>query len=183
MTEGSVGRQIAIAAIGEDERLLLDFLRDSADIQLFETFAPTREALWVEDFIPEFRGHWLYRAWNRSFPWTPEYGTVGKQAYDHPTVGWSYVSNYSYAPVLEISRTDPDDLKPGRLYWAGRSLSNPTPTYEMDAFERWLDIVFAWVRKNGKKMEKGAYTPYVFPKAAAAMDARRQNGPACAGPI
>jgi hypothetical protein len=168
-----MGRQIGIAAIGEDERMLLDFLRSTADIALFETFAPTLDALWVDEFAPEFRGHICYHAWNRAFPWTPAYGEVGPQSHDPACIGWSYVANSSCAPVLEIGRTRPSDLQPGRLYWA-RAFSAPNGlTYDGEAFSHWIDLVFKGVRKLARKLPGDRFAPYAFPAAEAAMKAVR----------
>lgn len=62
-----MGRQIQILMNREDERRFLDFLRETAPIQLYGSFAPTRDALAVEDFADEPNGHWKQLAHNRRF--------------------------------------------------------------------------------------------------------------------
>jgi hypothetical protein len=178
-----MGRQIAIAAIGKDEQRLLDFLRESADVQLFESFAPTCDELRVDDFASEYRGHIQYKVWNTAFDWEPAFGQVGPNAVDPSHVGWFFLAGAGLAPLLEISRTNPDSVEAGRLYWNGGPHPSLPQEYDVAAFGKWVDTIFRWVRKNGTRTRSEFLEPYVFPEAAAASEAKRQNGPACAGPI
>jgi len=43
-----------------DERDFLGFLRDVATIQIFESAAPSRDRMVVEEFAPREEGHWQY---------------------------------------------------------------------------------------------------------------------------
>ena|SRR5258708_5019522 len=154
-----MGRQISLVATLEDERAFLDFLRSTGALRIFESFAPTAPELWVENFAPEFNGHIGYRIWNTAFAWEPTYLQVGPRAHDPAHIGWSYVSNASCAPVLEFDRSSPKG--PGRLYWA-RDFAGPDGlNYDADAFSKWVDRAFHWVRKYGRKQRQrddlGAY--------------------------
>lgn len=136
-----MGRQISLVATLEDERAFLDFLRSTAALRLFESFAPTVSGLWVDTFAPEFEGHISYGIWNTAFAWEPSYSQVGPRAHDPTHIGWSYVSNAGCAPVLEFSRSSP--RRPGRLYWA-RDFSAPDGLdYDADAFSKWIDRAFS----------------------------------------
>jgi hypothetical protein len=147
-----MGRQISLVATHEDERAFLDFLRSTATLRVFEGFAPTVSELWVDTFTPEFKGHISYRIWNTAFTWEPSYSQVGPRAHDATHIGWSYVSNAACAPVLEFDRSSPK--RPGRLYWA-RDFSAPDGlNYDADAFSKWIDRAFAWVRKCGRKQKR-----------------------------
>ena len=75
-----MGRQLPIAMNLDDEQEFLSFLRSSAEIKIVESFAPTIEELWVENFSSALSGHWTYNIWNCEYPWSPEYGTVGKKS-------------------------------------------------------------------------------------------------------
>jgi hypothetical protein len=81
-------------------------------------------------------------------------------------VGWYYVSNTSIAPILELSRTDPKTLGPGRLYW-GRDFSAPDGLpYDDRLFARWIDRVWRWVRKQGRKSPRAGFgEAYYLPAA------------------
>jgi hypothetical protein len=47
-----MGRQISLVATLDDERVFLDFLRSTAALRIFESFAPTAPELWVETSCP-----------------------------------------------------------------------------------------------------------------------------------
>jgi hypothetical protein len=121
--------------------------------------------------------------WNTAFEWEPVYGTLGPKAADASRVGWFYLAETASAPLLEISRTRPDDLMAGRLYWNGGPHAGLPRQYDTAAFGKWVDTIFRWVRKNGVCFRGELLAPYALPEAAAALEAKRQNGPACAGPI
>lgn len=161
-----MGRQVLILMSREDERRFLEFLRETAPIQLYDHFAPTSDALAVEDFADELTGHWGYLAHNLTFPWVPEYGEVGPLAEDPDMIGWAYISNAGQAPVLEIDRSLQGQR--GRLYWA-RDFSAPNGlAYDTEAFSRWVDRVWRWCRTNGQKLKANDFSAaYVFPGALA----------------
>jgi len=58
-----VAQQTSIAMTHADEQLFLEFLRGISEIQIFESFAPTKEALWVGEFAQIFRDHWSCSIW------------------------------------------------------------------------------------------------------------------------
>lgn len=140
-----MGRQIAIALSNEGERELLAFLRQGAEISILETFAPSKEKLWVDSLASEYVGHHTYYIWNRAFSWEPKYGQVGPAAQQN--VGWWYVTNKGDAPVLEYVRAHPITHEPGRLYW-GKTFSAPNGLqYDAERFSQWIDGVWTWTRK------------------------------------
>lgn len=161
-----MGRQIAIVMSRQDEKEFLSFLRASAPIQLYASFAKTILDLAVSDFSDLSERHWQYHVHNLDFEWTPEYATVGELAVDPAMIGWAYVANKSTAPVLEIDRADIARHRPGRLYWA-RDFSAPRGlSYDADAFNKWIDAVWRWCRSHGRKQPAGdTWAPYVFPHA------------------
>jgi hypothetical protein len=53
-----MGRQIAVAATQVDEEMFLSFLRETADVVIFEDFAPTIEQLRVNSFSNELPYHY-----------------------------------------------------------------------------------------------------------------------------
>lgn len=151
----------------EDEDQFLDFLRGTCEIELMESFAPTTEELWVSSFNENFSSHSIYRVWNKEFDWVPEYGTVGCLAHNPDHIGWRYISNSGQAPILEVMRSSPDLSRAGRLYW-GRDFSAPRGLlYDAEAFSLWIDKVWRWVRKNGRKLNEFPGQPYALPGALA----------------
>jgi hypothetical protein len=157
-----MGRQLAIVATEQDELEFLAFLRSTARIELFESFAPTVGELRVECFASERAGHFHYQIWNSSFPWTPEYGQTKKG-------NLHYVSNLGAAPILEFSRSGPGQ-KPGRIYWAKYFSAPNGLSYDVERFEAWFNRIVRWVRKVGVRTKMGRLgaEAYFLP------DARRQ---------
>jgi hypothetical protein len=157
-----MGRQIAIAMAPDDEAAFVDFLKSTADVRFVGSFAPEPEQLWADDPPPAATGHYFYSIWNKKFPWQPHYGQVGPQAHDPSQIGWYYVSDTSTAPLLEWGRCDIGRQMFGRLYW-----SKPTvASYGIAEFETWVNSIWRWVRKNGRKLQPGdLLSPYCFPHA------------------
>jgi hypothetical protein len=160
-----VGKQIQVAMNLADECEFLSFLRSTADIVLFESFAPTERDLQVTEFNRERTGHWNYAIWNTTFPWQPRYGTVGLKAHNPAHVGWRYVSNIGVAPVLEVMRSDPAAAKFGRLYWGNNFSSAGALPYDAQEFRKWIERIWRWVRKNGAKDDQINDGPYFLPGA------------------
>ncbi len=145
-----------------DEIELLSFLRNTAEIQIFESFAPTIKELWVNEFNPSFVGHHTYGIWNKNFEWNPEYKKVGQQAYDKNHIDWSYISNELSGPLLKFSRSNLLSDRPGRLYWARNFAAPDGLKYDEKLFSKWVDTVWRWVRKNGTKIPELPLQPYVL---------------------
>jgi len=163
-----MGRQTAVAMTDEDERAFLAFLRETGDIQLLESFAPTPEDLRVDAFVArEEPGHWQYHLWNPAFPCEFEYGQVTAD----PTgshQGWHYIARPSYLPLIEYGRHNFQTVSGGgcgRVYWAKCRTPGGDFGYDFEAFKEWYGQVVRWIRKNGRQFEKGAYYPYFLPDA------------------
>ena len=162
-----MGRQTLVAMTDRDEETFLTFLRSTADFQLLESKAPTKEAIWVDRFAPREQGHWQYYIWNKAFSWTIEYGQVNLDAPVVERRGWYYIRNASIAPVIEYDRHNfSQGLQNGRVYWA-KSWADGPPSehYDVEAFTRWYDKVVRWIRKQGKQRKIMAYNPYYLPDA------------------
>jgi len=157
-----VGKQLQIAMNEADEKDFVSFLRSVADIRLIEAFAPTIEALWVDDFNPISKGHHTYAIWNTAFAWMPEYGTVGEQAHDPNSIGWRYISNADGAPLLHMTRSNLLSGVSGRLFWAKDFAAPGGMAYDVASFSNWIDSVWRWVRRHGKKLKNLDLQPYVF---------------------
>ena len=164
-----MGRQIPIAMAAEDEAEMLSFLRSTGDIRFAGSFAPRKEDLWPDELPPAGTGHYFYSIWNTHFPWRPEYGQTEQSADGSGVRSW-YVSNSSSAPVLDWSRCDLERPMFGRLYWNKQA----NVDYDVEEFEVWVNSIWRWIRKHGKKLEPGdSYSPYGFPGARRVL---QQNG-------
>lgn len=161
-----MGRQLQVLMDTSDEELFISFLRETTNIQIIESFAPTVDELWVEEFNSRFAGHHSYDIWNRAFEWLPDYGTVGPRAHDPRHIGWRYVANKSAAPLLTIRRSNPSSGESGRLYWAKDFATPHGPRYDAVAFGKWVDAIWRWIRKQGRKISELPLSPYVLPGAA-----------------
>jgi|SRR6187399_1967114 len=152
-----------------DEMEFLAFLKETAEIQLIESFAPTKEELFVTEFVSERQGHWTYDIWNKAFDWKIEYKQVRDDVPQGRNPGWYYINNIGQAPVIEYRRHNFDDLSGltyGRVYWSKYFAAGPREIhYDVKAFSAWYDKIVRWIRKNGKQKEKGAYNTYFLPDA------------------
>lgn len=161
-----MGRQTAVAMTYKDEEKFLAFLRTTGEIQLLEDFAPTTKKIWVEDFARSTRGHWSYYIWNRRFEWKIKFGRVREDVTKARNPGWFYIENTQSAPVLEYMRhnfSDQSGLSQGRIYWSKFFAASPGEiNYDVELFSDWYDQIVRWIRKNGKKKEKGAGKPYFY---------------------
>ncbi len=157
-----MGKQTHIVATLEDEEGFFRFVRETADVALFESHAPTIETLWKRSLEAERRGHFQYFIWNKAFPWTPEYALTEFQA--HSTRLY-YVTNKGDAPLVEFDRCGFHPIRQGRIYWS-KDFSAPNGLdYDVASFSRWYDSLVRWIRKRGQKLSAGAYEPYYLPDA------------------
>jgi hypothetical protein len=163
----TMGRQIAVAMTNLDEAEFLAFLTDTADIQLLESFAPTKEGIFVSQFSPRRQGHWTYDIWNKAFDWKIEYKQVRQDVPKDRNPGWFYISNTHNAPPIEYSRhnfANSGGLSYGRIYWSKYFAAEPHDIhYDVDEFSAWYDIIARWIRKNGKKKEKRRKKVHITP--------------------
>ena len=159
-----MGKQTAIALTRADERTFLAFLRSSAEVNVFVSFAPTVDSLWVDSF--DCVEDWKFHIWNTAFAWSPEYGTVTADPSGAHN-GYRFVSNTGAAPVLEYSRHNfqlqNSPGRYGRIYWS--KYFSGIPAYDVLAFERWYSAVVRWLRKNGKQARRGTLETYYLPDA------------------
>lgn len=160
-----MGRQLQLLMSASDEKSFIAFLRSTASIQIIESFAPTTDALWVEDFNPSFVEHHTYAIWNKAFSWIPQFGTVGPKAHEPSHIGWRYICNTPSAPLLTVSRSNPLTGESGRLYWAKDFVASNGLTYDVANFNQWVDAIWRWVRKHGSKTQELPLEPYVLPGA------------------
>jgi hypothetical protein len=147
-----MGRQVQVALSDDDETDFLTFLRESADIQLLRSSAPTPDQIFVDKFAAREEGHWQYFVWNKGFPWKPEFRTVAADAPVIERRGWAYVSNSGIAPVLEYDRHNFSARGvTGRIYWAKYFSASNGLAYDVHAFERWYMSIARWLRKRGRR--------------------------------
>jgi len=165
-----MGRQTPLVATPEDEQLFLAFLRETADISIFQRTGPSIESLNVHAFSSEWAQHGQYFIWNRGFPWDPEYRRVDHPKADPASKGNPYISNLGEAPVLEYDRALFQPRRSGRIYWSKYFSAPDGLPYDVDAFSAWYDKVVRWVRRTGAKSRFGSSDAYLLP------DAFRQYG-------
>ena len=163
-----MGRQLQLAATPQDEIALLRFIDSVTPIRVFQTFAPSVDELWIPDWRDALPPGWgIFHVWPHQFPWTPEYGVTGGPGCPPERAGKHYVANSSHGPVLEFSRSLPDQQRWGRLYWSGLYSAPVDEEHDAAAFGKLLDAVWRWVRKNGRRQpgSAGEIRPYFLPDA------------------
>jgi hypothetical protein len=161
-----MGRQLQLATTQADEVELLRFICTLAPIRVFQSHTPTIDELWIEDWETRRIPNAGFDIWPQSFPWTPEYAQTGGPRCPPESAGLYYISNTNVAPVLEFSRSFLDEQRYGRIYW-GRDFSAPDGLgYDADAFARFTDSVWRWIRKVSRRLpDAKTHSPYFLPDA------------------
>ena len=161
-----MGRQLQLATTQPDEVQLLRFIRTLAPIRVFQPFAPSRKALWLDDWETREIPSQLFRIWPQTFAWSPEYAQTGGPNCRPEHAGQFYIADAHTAPVLEFSRSFLDQQSCGRIYWA-RGFSAPHGlAYDDGAFARFTDAVWRWIRKVGRRLpDTKRHSQYFLPDA------------------
>jgi hypothetical protein len=160
-----MGRQLQLATTRTDEAELLRFIASLAPIRVFQSQAATPDALWLPDYESISAPPWMLYIWPETFPWSPAYKQTGGPQCPPERSGLFYIANTHTAPVLELSRSDLSQRRFGRIYW-GSDFSAPHGLdYDSAAFSRFVDSVWRWIRKVGKRTSRDSYSPYYLPEA------------------
>jgi len=160
-----MGRQLQLATTRTDETEALRFVESLAPIRVFQSHAATSDDLWFSDLKSIGVPPWTLYIWPQAFPWSPVYRQAGGPQCPPERAGLFYVANANTAPVLELSRSDLPRKRYGRIYW-GSDFSAPGGLdYDAAAFSRFVDSVWRWIRKVGKRTSGNSYSPYFFPEA------------------
>jgi hypothetical protein len=162
-----MGRQLPIIASYEDERSLLSFISQITPIRVFVMHRSSTQELWQDNWIMDDISDFQYYVWLTAFPWTPEYRQTGGRRCPASSRGYWYISNYSNAPVLEISRPANNTRSSGRIYWSKYFSASNELEYDVNAFEGIVNRIWNWIRKHGKcvKEHKSRLATYVLPDA------------------
>jgi hypothetical protein len=172
----SFGSQLAVVMTPRDELAFLDWLRQSADVQVLALDADSVDHVWLQALPPPGRNPRLHHGfvlWNRAFDWTPEI---------RPLALGAGVVNAARAPVIEYRRqpgsaTSPDE---GRLFWSrsitpggGHFWQGGEYSYDAEQFQQWWQHVADGVRQRAHALQRDNAPPmHYLPDAWA----RRQGG-------
>ena len=160
-----MGRQLQLATTQRDEVELLRFVRSLAPIRVFQSFAYSIDELWIDDWeTREISAD--FRIWPQTFAWSPEYAQTGGPKCPPERAGLFYVDNAHTAPVLEFSRSVLEQQRYGRIYWARDFAAPDGLNYDAEAFARFVDSVWRWIRRVSRRLpDAAAYSPYFLPDA------------------
>lgn len=154
-----------LATTRADEAELLRFIASLAPIRVFQSQAETPEALWIPEPETIAAPPRLLYIWPQMFPWSPTYKQTGGPECPPESAGFFYIENAQTAPVLQLSRTDLSQHRHGRIYWASDFSAPYGLSYDRAAFSRFVDSVWRWIRKVGKRASRDQYSPYYLPDA------------------
>jgi hypothetical protein len=173
-----MGKQTAVAMTEVDELAFLQFLRDSADVRLLPSAAPSEPAMWIDTFGPHENGHRQFFIWNTAFAWTPEFEQTSS-AVPAAQRGWYHILNRGTAPLVEYDRHDfanPRSLGgTGRIYWSKYFAAPEGLWYDVELFDAWYQRIVRWIRKHGKRGEGRGERPFYLPDAWETYGALRPN--------
>ena len=165
-TLGLMGRQIEIAMDLEDEKHFLEFLRTSAEINVYRSWSPTPTTVGSLSNETSASMFWLH---NAAFPWEPKFERVDYNDKVSGEPGTYYRLETRHAPLLEYSRHPLHAASPqagGRLYWSKLFVSQPSQiAYDLSSFDTWYTSVVRWVRRHGKRVNHGSTSPWCLPGA------------------
>jgi hypothetical protein len=156
----------------EDEEEFLAFLRASADIAIYRSWAPA--AAPVESFADEISASpfWVH---NLAFTWNPVFERVTYQDKADGKLGEYFRLATRYAPLLEYSRHPLNAISPkvsGRLYWSKSVVSQSHEfAYDVTAFDAWFSSVARWIRSRSKKVQHGTTEVWCLPAAQRRLQA------------
>jgi len=162
-----MGRQLQLATTQEDDLQLIQIISDLVPITVFQSFADTPEALWLND-LADFSilpSH-LY-IWPKDFLLVPEYKQTGGPKCPKESRGLYYISNKNIAPLLELSRSNLSKRRYGRNYWGSNFSAPHGLSYDKAAFSDLVDVVWRRIRKVAKKEMSASSSPYWMPQALA----------------
>ena len=146
-----MGRQLQIALTDEMESKFLEYLKQSAEIQLFLPFSKTKEGLFVDHFETRGDDHWSYYIWNKNFNWEPVFAQTSNDLDNIESRNLFYVENKTEAPILEYTRHNFEEpTNQGRIYWSKYFAAPNGLLYDVDKFEEWYESVIRWLRQQKK---------------------------------
>lgn len=161
-----MGRQIAIAMDGGDERMFWNHLHSVASISVFRSWSPTEES--VESFVVDRGAHTFYIL-NHAFPWQPKFDRVDYQDKDTGKPGFYFRIVDHHAPLVIYSRHPLTATNPrgtGRLYWSKHFVSLPDELpYDVQEFDKWFTSLMRWTRREGAKIKHGWCDVWSLPGA------------------
>ncbi len=165
-----MGRQLRLATTTKDEVELLRFISRFSPIRVLQCQARSIEELWVDDWetreieLPGFARS--FEIWPQKFPWSPEYRQTGGPDCRPEHAGLFYVANTGDAPLFQFKRSLLEKHSYGRIYWA-RNFSAPDGLdYDQEAFSRFTDSVWRWIRKvSHRSSDSMTPSPYFLPDA------------------
>jgi hypothetical protein len=162
-----VGRQLPVYLEPEDEGQLLTFLRTHGSVRLFKSSAASPDEIQVQTF-EAVSGYCTFLVWPTGFAWKPTYA--------QSQTGDFYIRNAGVAPVLEYNRAVTTIGESGRLYWSKDFAG--APEYDVDAFDRWVDVLWRWVRRTARRSPINGSAVWVFPAAASRLRLGGSSGAA-----
>jgi hypothetical protein len=161
-----MGRQLQLATTQSDEVELLRFIRSRAPIRVFQSFAPSIDKLWVDDWETREIPTASFGIWPQIFDWSPVFEKTGGPGCPPERTGQFYIADSHYAPVFEFSRSFLDEQRFGRIYWSRDFAAPRELTYDAEAFARFTESVWRWIRKVGRRLPGATtYSPYFLPEA------------------
>jgi hypothetical protein len=160
-----MGRQIQLATTELDNRLIEAFLNDNFEYTIIKSFAPTKEALFINDLRSEYK-YDSFRIWNKAFQWEPIFEQVGKKAVNQAMIGYYYVSNTCNAPLIEFKKSVLDEGQYGRIYWGKYFAAPDGLPYDVESFTQFYEQAVKWIIKNAAgKIKSANVNTYFLPEA------------------
>ncbi|MEQ8338994.1 MAG: hypothetical protein RIA62_16660 [Cyclobacteriaceae bacterium] len=148
-----MGRQLQICTTELDNRNFTEYLRANFKCKIYQSFAPTKEKLQIQEFDKTFYPFNRIYIWNTDFHWELEF------AQDRTEKKNFYISNKFYAPIIEFSKSHPKNGN-GRIYWGKQ---NSEGFYDTESFEQFYNSIRKWFLNNsaGKIKQSGTNTYFL----------------------
>jgi len=134
-----MGKQIELFTTDDDLVVIEQYLTNKYTCRYFQFHAKKREDIEIAGFIGLNRQYNKIIVWNTDFPWEIE---VGLTQQNDP---WYYIVNDSTGPVFELTKSNIEQKRPGRIYWSKRFLSSNL-SYDVEKYELYYNDIIKWIK-------------------------------------
>lgn len=157
-----MGRQIPIVTAWPDELAIIRQIAAGDEVRIFRDLAETRDSLWIDDWETNKISEGHYSIWPTHFLWKPIYFQLAQPCISGVEGKWR-IRNSGDAPIITLSRHLHGPDSAGRLYWSKYFTALGPLGYDVAAFDKLVDGIWRWVRKNGTRDPGDGHRPFVLP--------------------
>ena len=143
-----------------DEEYFLSQLKSIGDFVFIESFADTKDELFVDKFNEKLENHFIYYLWNKKIKWKQKFKYTN-------TKDKIYIENKINAPLIQFSRqhTFPvlDENAYGRIYI--NTFAEENLIYDKNELIKTYNEIVKTVKKTSAGKIKDEWVTYLYPES------------------